>query len=168
MRQDLQIERKKSLQLPSMAELYKNCLTLAPTIWAMLSDADLVSDVKSASDWSYNASAYAGPNFRIAGDAGCFIDPYFSSGVHLAIASGLSAAMTIQAARNGDCDEPTAAKWHSSKVSEGYTRFLLVVMTALKQIRNFSEPILSDFDEDGFDKAFGYFKHGELSHFSFA
>jgi hypothetical protein len=92
------------------------------------------------------------------GDAGCFIDPFFSSGLHLAIAAGLSAAMTIQAARRGDCDEATAAKWHSSKVTEGYTRFLLVVMMALKQIRKGTEPVLSDFDQDGFDKAFGFFQ----------
>lgn len=58
----------------------------------------------------------------------------------------------------GDCDELTAAKWHSNKVAEGYTRFLLVVMSATKQIRGGDEPILSDWDDDGFDIAFDAFR----------
>ncbi|RDW76454.1 NAD(P)/FAD-dependent oxidoreductase [Aspergillus mulundensis] len=158
MSQDLFVSKKKSLTNLSGSALYRECLNLAPKIQALLSDAELVSDIKSASDWSYNADSYASPYIRLAGDAGCFIDPYFSSGVHLALASGLSAAMTIQAARRGDCDELAAAKWHSSKVKEGYTRFLLVVMVAMKQIRHQTEPVLSDFDEDGFDRAFGFFR----------
>ncbi|KAK3304869.1 uncharacterized protein B0T15DRAFT_399340 [Chaetomium strumarium] len=159
MRQDLSVARKKSLGSPTMVEFYKNCLTMSPEIHARLAEAELVSPtIKAASDWSYSASAYAGPNFRLVGDAGCFIDPYFSSGVHLALASGLSAAMTIQASRRGDCSEFDVAKWHSAKVATSYSRFLLVVMTALRQIRKGDEPVLSDFDEDGFDRAFSFFK----------
>lgn len=159
MRTDLGLERKKALGSPGMVEFYKHCLTLAPEINERLAEAELVSDnIKAASDWSYSASAYAGPNFRLVGDAGCFIDPYFSSGVHLALSSGLSAAMTIQAVRNGEASKFEGAKWHSAKTAEGYSRFLLVVMTALKQIRKGEEAILSDFDEDGFDRAFSFFK----------
>lgn len=143
---------------PSSKEFYLDCLQSAPGILKVLGDGELVSDIKNASDWSYSASAYASPHIRVAGDAGCFIDPFFSSGVHLALSSGLSAATTICAARRGDCDEATAAQWHSTKVGEGYTRFLLVVLSALKQIRNGDEAVLSDFDEDGFDRAFGFFR----------
>jgi hypothetical protein len=83
---------------------------------------------------------------------------YFSSGVHLALSSALSAATTIRAAQRGDCSEETAVNWHSKKVTEGYTRFLLVVLSALKQIRKQDEPVLSDWDEDGFDRAFAFFR----------
>ncbi|KAK4151594.1 tryptophan 2-halogenase [Chaetomidium leptoderma] len=160
MRQDESIKRKKAAGSPSTLESYKESLSLSPIISDLVSSAELASPIRAASDWSYSASCYAGSHFRIVGDAGCFIDPFFSSGLHLAIAAGLSAAMTIQAARRGDCDESTAARWHSSKVTEGYTRFLLVVMMVLKQIRKGSEPVLSDFDQDGFDKAFGFFTPG--------
>ncbi|KAI4272223.1 MAG: hypothetical protein LQ337_005447 [Flavoplaca oasis] len=151
-------QRKKEMGSPSSKEFYLDCLQSAPGILKVLGDGELVSDIKNASDWSYSASAYASPHIRVAGDAGCFIDPFFSSGVHLALSSGLSAATTICAARRGDCDEATAAQWHSTKVGEGYTRFLLVVLSALKQIRNGDEAVLSDFDEDGFDRAFGFFR----------
>ncbi|KAK3906045.1 tryptophan 2-halogenase [Staphylotrichum tortipilum] len=159
MLQDRSAARKREMDSPSTLEFYKDCLTLAPEIHSRLDEAELVSpNIKAGADWSYSATEYAGPNFRVVGDAGCFIDPYFSSGVHLALAGGLSAAMTIQASRNGECSEFQAAKWHSSKVAESYSRFLLVVMTAMRQIRSGEEPVLNDFDEDGFDRAMGFFR----------
>ncbi|KAI4178786.1 MAG: hypothetical protein L6R41_008209 [Letrouitia leprolyta] len=151
-------ERKREMNSPSSKDYYLDCLKQAPGIMALLKDAELITDIKNASDWSYSASSYAAPHTRIAGDAGCFIDPFFSSGVHLALTSGLSAATTICASRKGQCDEATAAQWHSRKVAEGYTRFLLVVLSALKQIRQGDEAVLADFDEDGFDRAFAFFR----------
>lgn len=151
-------QRKREMGSPSSKDFFLDCLQLAPGILKVLGGGELISDIKNASDWSYSAGAYASPHVRVAGDAGCFIDPFFSSGVHLALSSGLSAATTICAVRRGDCDEEIAAKWHSNKVAEGYTRFLLVVLSALKQIREADEAILSDFDEDGFDRAFAFFR----------
>ncbi|KAK0508844.1 hypothetical protein JMJ35_009120 [Cladonia borealis] len=158
MRQDIFFGKKKLAGSPSSVEHYKECIKLAPQILKLLEKAETVSDIKQAADWSYSAPAYAGPHYRLAGDAGCFIDPYFSSGVHLAITSGLSAAMTIQAVRRGDCNEFTAAKWHSNKVTEGYTRFLLVIMTVLRQVRQQSRNLLSTEDEEGFDTAFKFIR----------
>ena len=163
MNQDLSTQKKRAMGSPSGQEFYLESLKLVPGISALLSKAEFVSDLKSGSDWSYSASTYSSPYLRIAGDAGSFIDPFFSSGVHLALASGLSAATTICAARKGDCNEQAAAKWHSDKVAEGYTRFLLVVLSVLKQIRQRDEPVLSDWDEHGFDKAFALFRPSMLS-----
>ncbi|KAL8667337.1 MAG: hypothetical protein Q9168_007295 [Polycauliona sp. 1 TL-2023] len=151
-------QRKKEMNSPSSKDFFLDCLQAAPGVVKVIGDGELVSDIKNASDWSYSASAYASPHVRVAGDAGCFIDPFFSSGVHLALSSGLSAATTICAVRRGDCDEATAAHWHSTKVGEGYTRFLLVVLSALKQIREGDEAVLNDFDEEGFDRAFAFFR----------
>ncbi|OAX32582.1 hypothetical protein K503DRAFT_701811, partial [Rhizopogon vinicolor AM-OR11-026] len=114
--------------------------------------------VKSASDFSYSAPTYAGDHFRLAGDAGAFIDPIFSSGVHLALTGALSAAITIAASIGGSCSEGDAQRWHTSKIDTSYTRhvnfFLLVVLGIYKQIRNQEMPIMSDVDEDNFDRAF--------------
>lgn len=160
--QELSLTKKRAMGSPSSKDFYLASRELAPSILARMSKAELVSDIKSASDWSYSASSYASPYARIVGDAGCFIDPYFSSGVHLALASALSAAMTICASRKGQLSEYEACKWHSHKVAEGYTRFLLVVLSALKQIRQQDEPVLSDWDEDGFDRAFAFFRPSKL------
>ncbi|KAG0650220.1 Flavin-dependent halogenase [Hyphodiscus hymeniophilus] len=152
-RQDFYFGRKKASSLEGV-EFYKDYLNMAPQIKEMLSEAEVVSDIKQASDWSYSASAYAGPHFRVVGDAGCFVDPYFSSGVHLALTSGLSAAISIQASRRGQADERSAAHWHTTKVSEGYTRFLLLVMTVLRQLRMKETQVITTEEEEGFDMAF--------------
>ena len=51
-----------------------------------------------------------------------FIDPLFSSGVHLAMTGGLSAAASIAASIRGDCPESHAAEWHTQRVGISYTR----------------------------------------------
>lgn len=162
-RKDTFLERKRALpEGTTDAQFLSSLVGLSPTIPSYLEPAELVSAVKQAADYSYSASAYAGPNFRLVGDAGCFIDPFFSSGHHLALSSALSAATSINASIRGDCDEFNAAKWFAKKVAEGYNLFLIVVMAAHKQIRYQDEPVLSDFDEDGFDRAFDIFRPGEI------
>lgn len=158
MNQTLSISKKKASSADSPLEFYLESLKLVPDIGKLLEKAELVTDIKSASDWSYSASSYASPYIRIVGDAGCFIDPYFSSGVHLALSSALSAAVTICAVERDQCTESSAVDWHSKKVKEGYTRFLLVVMSAMKQIMEREEPVLSDWDEEGFERAFAHFR----------
>lgn len=59
---------------------YMEEIKKAPQILGLLEGAELVTDrpgpaIKTASDYSYSASSYAGPGYRVAGDAGCFIDP---------------------------------------------------------------------------------------------
>lgn len=153
---------RKKMGSVTDADYYREAMKLAPRVEKMATVGELTTDIKAASDWSYSASSYASPYVRLVGDAGCFIDPYFSSGVHLALASALSAAVTIRAAMRGDCNELSACKWHSGKVAEGYTRFLLVVLSALKQIRRQDEPVLSDMDEEGFERAFAFFRPSKL------
>lgn len=161
MRQDLFFAKKKSLgEVVTDGKLLVECIKLCPNIGELLEPAELVSQVRQATDYSYSASAYAGPNFRMTGDAACFIDPFFSSGYHLALSGALAAAVSIRASMKGECSEFDAAKWHAKKVDEGYTLFLLVVMAALKQIRMQKEAVLSDIDEDGFDRAFQFLKPG--------
>lgn len=161
--QQVATRKKKEMGSPGSKAFYLELLKSLPRFLApMLEDASLVTDeIKSASDWSYSASSYASYNTRIVGDAGCFIDPYFSSGVHLAVAGALSAAATICASIRGQCSEHEALEWHSKKLAEGYTRFLLVVLSALKQIREHDEPVLSDWDEQGFERAFAHFRPSE-------
>lgn len=157
MKQTHYASKKKQGRL-SNRDIYLESIKQAPGVAKLLEAATLKSDLKSTSDWSYSASAYASPYLRIVGDTGCFIDPLFSSGVHLALTSGLSAAVTVCAARRGHCTEDAAVNWHTRKVAEGYTLFLLVVASALKQIGGRDEHILNDWDEYGFDRAFELFK----------
>ena len=74
------------------ASYLKSELSLSLQTSQMLSNANLISSVKVLKDWSYTTSQMAGNGWVLAGDAACFIDPLFSSGVHLAMMSGVLAS----------------------------------------------------------------------------
>ncbi|KAJ7244197.1 hypothetical protein B0H12DRAFT_814044 [Mycena haematopus] len=135
-------------------------LLLAPGIVELVGTAVMEpGSVRSATDFSYSAPSYSDCGYRIIGDAGAFIDPFFSSGVHLALTSALSAASTICASIRGDCTEAIAADWHTKRVSTSYTRFQVVVLSAYMQIRSSqSADVLSDINEDNFDRAFSFLR----------
>ena len=64
-------------------------------IQAMLRSSNRTTKLSATRDWSYTAKHFTGGNFCLAGDAACFIDPLFSTGVHLAISSAYRAAALI-------------------------------------------------------------------------
>ncbi|KAH7883168.1 hypothetical protein F5I97DRAFT_1939012 [Phlebopus sp. FC_14] len=155
----------------STAGRYKSCISLAPVLANLIGSGVLVSKpsvdgvpgsvdplVRSATDFSYSAPEYGGNSFRIVGDAGAFIDPLFSSGVHLAMTSALSAAASICASVRGHCSEAVAAAWHTRRFSLSYTRFQMVVSSAYNQILATNLNVLSDVDEDGYERAFSHFR----------
>ncbi|KAG6875679.1 Flavin-dependent halogenase armH1, partial [Termitomyces sp. T32_za158] len=106
----------------STKRFYIDQLARAPGLMRLLGKAELTSEIKSTADYSYSARYYAGPGYRIVGDAGGFIDPFFSTGVHLAFNGSLSAASTIAASIRGDCTEEEAVEFHNMKVDVAYTR----------------------------------------------
>src|SRR5262249_1134131 len=55
----------------------------APRVSNMLREARLVQGPVAVKDWSYISSEVIGDGWVLAGDAACFIDPLFSSGIHL-------------------------------------------------------------------------------------
>ncbi|GFG19494.1 tryptophan 2-halogenase [Aspergillus udagawae] len=138
----------------TLESFYRSSLRLAPNLMQLISGGELTSSVKLASDYSYSASTYSSPYVRVVGDAGCFIDPFFSSGVHIALTGALSTAVTICAALKGDCKEATAANWHSTKIQSVYQRFLMVVLSAYHQMRRQDNSIWSQLGEDNVDEAF--------------
>ena len=81
----------------------------APHTSAMLRDATLANGPFVARDWSYVSERTAGDGFVLVGDAACFVDPLFSSGVHLAMMSGvLAAAYVTTALKNPEMREAAA------------------------------------------------------------
>ncbi|KAJ7715075.1 putative halogenase [Mycena metata] len=159
LKEDSSNAKKAGLSGPDVnAQHYHNQLKLVPGVARLLQGAKFLGEVRSAGDYSYSASQYAGPNYRIAGDAGAFIDPFFSSGVHLAFSGGLSTASTIAASIRGHCTEEEAIQFHNDKTGTSYTRFLLVVLSAYRQITSRSVDILSEIEEDNFDRAFDFIR----------
>jgi flavin-dependent dehydrogenase len=71
-------------------------------------------------DFSYRCSPNAGPGYFLVGDAGCFLDPIFSTGVTLAMAGAVKAAnQTLAVLREGK--SPQRARAEYSKFVTGST-----------------------------------------------
>ena len=70
----------------------------APQTAGMLENARLTSGPEIVRDWSYRCRELYGSGYILVGDAGCFIDPLFSSGVHLALTSATLAAAAVASA----------------------------------------------------------------------
>lgn len=89
---------------------YAAQLAGVPRLSAMLAEATLVEGPHVVRDWSYVSDRVAGPGWVLVGDAACFVDPLFSSGVHLALTSGvLGAAHVTTALRRPEMAEATGA-----------------------------------------------------------
>lgn len=80
----------------------------APHTAAMLRSAHRAGPPSVLRDWSYSASRVVGDGWIVAGDAACFIDPLFSTGVHLALSAGVMAAAYVTTALT-DSELATAA-----------------------------------------------------------
>jgi flavin-dependent dehydrogenase len=128
----------------SLMEHYLAQLELVPAIKelkgnAVFDEKKISPALQIATDYSYFSVKHAGENYRIIGDAGAFIDPFFSSGLHLSMAGALSAAATICGVMRDGFDPTAAAEFHTEKVRIGYTRFVFVVVGVYKAIHNQKE-----------------------------
>ncbi len=74
-----------------------------PRLAQRLARATPLEPFRAASDYSYKVSEKAGKNFALIGDAAGFLDPIFSSGVHLGLNSAQQAAKAVELRlRTGD------------------------------------------------------------------
>jgi FADH2-dependent halogenase len=88
---------------PTADESLDNYLSGTPAAPALLKDARRVSPARYDADYSYLARTMAGDRWVAVGDASCFLDPIFSTGVLLAMQGGLEVAEAIDAGlRAGD------------------------------------------------------------------
>jgi flavin-dependent dehydrogenase len=69
-----------------------------PIVAELMREARREWPVRVEKDFSYSASAYAGDRWILAGDAGSFLDPVFSTGVSIAMESGIEAAAALHRA----------------------------------------------------------------------
>ncbi|KIJ54121.1 hypothetical protein M422DRAFT_73736 [Sphaerobolus stellatus SS14] len=153
---------KKKAEGPSGLEAhYMEQLKLAPGIQELIGEKGtfVPGTVRSTADYSYHATSYSGDHYRLIGDAAAFVDPLFSSGVHIAMTGALSAAGTILGSLKGAVSELEAQNWHDAKIGICQTRFLMVVLSAYRQMQHQgNKAILGDVNADNFEHAFEIFR----------
>ena len=82
------------LGLPAEAWL-ERAIAETPAVRGLLAAARREWPVRVEKDFSFASRAYAGTRWLLAGDAGSFLDPVFSTGVTIALESGLEAAQAV-------------------------------------------------------------------------
>jgi flavin-dependent dehydrogenase len=100
-------------------------VALAPHTNELLQDATLVDDPNVERDWSYTSKQFAGDGYVLVGDAACFVDPLFSSGVHLALGSATLAANYVKSALDEPKTRDQAAQLYESLYRKQYDYFHL-------------------------------------------
>ena len=85
----------RSLQL-SPEQAFDECIGKQPQVCDRIREAKRFTPVRATADFSYRTKKMFGDRWLVAGDAAGFIDPVFSSGVHIAVYSGEQAAIAVQ------------------------------------------------------------------------
>jgi halogenation protein CepH len=108
----------------AMGELIAAC----PLIRDNLAGATRVTEgmygqLRVRKDWSYCATEFFAPGMVLVGDAACFVDPVFSSGVHLATYGATLAARSLNACLSGGIDEKESFGEFESRYRREYALF---------------------------------------------
>lgn len=104
---------QQGIRESSPAEFLARQVAMSRLIAEMLAYARMVSGPHVLRDWSYVSSQVSGEGWVLAGDSACFIDPLFSSGVHLALSAGtLAAALVNTALRDEELAREAAPVYH--------------------------------------------------------
>jgi len=79
----------------SVEALFEAALAATPEVCDRLEGSQRTTEVKAIADYSYKMSSFSGDGYCLVGDAACFLDPVFSTGVLMAMTSGSLAADTV-------------------------------------------------------------------------
>ncbi len=84
--------------------------------------------IRVRKDYSYHNTRFWRPGMVLIGDAACFVDPVFSTGVHLATYSALLAARSINSVMAQIVDEQTAFQEFELRYRREYSVFYEYLM----------------------------------------
>ena len=111
----------------SPEEALDSCIDEQPMMLERMKNAERVSPVYSAGDYSYRNAKLFGDRWLLAGDAAGFIDPVFSSGVFLAIMSAEKAADALNDILRDEALKPRLFRNYSRRVNRVMDMYLTFV-----------------------------------------
>ena len=105
-------------------EFFMDTIAMAPELQQRLQGAELLDGlVHATGNYSYGSSVCQGERFLLLGDAYAFIDPVFSSGVHLAMTSAFEGAKVVQAFFEQPAALPAARREFERVMAKGPREF---------------------------------------------
>ena len=131
--QDHFLRRKQ--KYPDLEELFLHTVQESETVRDLVAPGVYRPGVRVEQDFSYAAESFCGPGYFLAGDSACFLDPLLSTGVHLAMYSGMLAAASILGVHDGDVTETEARAFYESLYRNAYGRMFSMVAGFYEQYR---------------------------------
>jgi FAD-dependent halogenase len=109
-------------------EALTSLIAECPMITEYLQGASRVTEgqygqLRIRKDYSYANTRFWRPGMALVGDAACFVDPIFSSGVHLATYGALLAARSINSVLDRSVEEDTAFREFEERYRREYSAF---------------------------------------------
>lgn len=105
-------------------EIFEAYLQLFPRVQKRLTSANPIGKMRIESNFCYYAESLIGPNYLLVGDSGCFVDPMFSGGVFLAMATGMKAGETLDQILNKQNSEQQLLQNYENFYKTGYDTYL--------------------------------------------
>ena len=122
----------------SIEQFLRDGIAMCPPLAERLKMATLVNEVEATGNFSYVSERNHGANYLLLGDAYAFIDPVFSSGVLLAMNSGVIGAEAIDTCLSKPAAAPAALKRFDELMKHGPKEFSWFIYRV-------TNPIMRDF-----------------------
>ena len=119
------VDAKKYSKADYNEELIREKLSCHPKFNDILENAESTRPVQMASNYSEKCSELTGPRWLLLGDAAGFLDPVFSSGVHIALKSADIASEVLAEAIKNDSllTETELGRSYANELFKGMQRF---------------------------------------------
>ena len=109
-------------------DLFAAAVAAAPAVAQRLDSARRITPLRATGDYSWRYSSFATRRVLLTGDAAGFVDPIFSSGVMLALQSGLRAAdLLVKADRCGRSLRPWERWAYTRSVTGWMNRYARLI-----------------------------------------
>lgn len=120
------VTRKKGIQKAWLAEE----IAKSPVLSRQLAGARAEAPPTLMSSFSFHNERPHGPRWACVGDAACFLDPMFSSGVWFGMSGALHAAdALLPALREGREGDPHVLSEHVAHMTHGYAVFATLIQS---------------------------------------
>lgn len=119
-------------------DFLQHTINMAPEVAERMKDSTQVGEVRATGNFTYSSSRMfgkPGENYLLIGDAYAFIDPVFSSGVHIAMSGAVSAAEIIDACLMKPENSQNLLKQYKSKIDDALKTFSWL-------IHRFNSPVI--------------------------
>lgn len=108
----------------SLKSFFDSLVAESKEVSGRLEGAESITRIEAAADFSYRCSQLYGKGWALTGDAACFLDPVFSSGVMLAMRSAERLADTLAPGLKAGRDpQPAELEKYQKFVRRGLDRF---------------------------------------------